>query len=138
MGWKIFFDWNMLHLLIGICLTTVVHELIHGIAWSAFCENGFKSIKFGFNKGMPYCHCESPLRKNRYIVGAIAPLVVLGGILFIASLFFQSDLLFLLTQINILSAGGDLLIIVKAAKVEKNAYLIDHPNLPGFVSFENY
>lgn len=35
-----------------------LHELIHGITWSIFLENVFKSIKFGvlWKTLTPYCH----------------------------------------------------------------------------------
>lgn len=98
--------------------------------------NGFRSISFGVNKGMPYCHCNVALRKNEYIAGAIAPLLVLGGILFIITMFIQSPTLFILMQLNILMAGGDLLIVMKARKLNNTTYIIDHPILPGFVAFE--
>lgn len=130
-------DWHWLYVFIGICLTTILHELIHGVVWSYFCKDGFKSIKFGFNSGMPYCHCETSLKKKGYITGTIAPLIILGGCLFIISLCISSTSLFILMMINILMAGGDLLIVLKALKTENNAYFIDHPNLPGFVSFKN-
>lgn len=131
------FEWNLLYVLAGICLTTIVHELIHGIVWSCFCKGGFKNIKFGFNKGMPYCHCEVPLNKGGYITGAIAPLLILGGGLFIISLFISSPSLFILMMVNVLMAGGDVLIVMKAAKTGNKSYFIDHPNLPGFVAFKN-
>jgi len=30
-----------------IILGVVIHELIHGLIWSMYAKNGFKSIKFG-------------------------------------------------------------------------------------------
>ena len=39
-------------------LGIIIHELIHGITWSIYADNGFKSIKFGVLWKMmtPYCH----------------------------------------------------------------------------------
>lgn len=134
--WQEFnWDYHYLVVLAGLIITMIIHELIHGIAWSRFTKNGFQSIKFGFNKGMPFCHCEEALQKKPYVIGAVAPLVFLGFGLGLLSLFIKSDTLLVLALLNIFFAGGDMLIILRALKLPDNVYLIDHPNLPGFVAF---
>ncbi|WP_101722576.1 DUF3267 domain-containing protein [Eggerthella timonensis] len=65
----------------------VLHELIHGIAWSACAKGGWKSVSFGviWQYLTPYCTCDEPLSKRAYVVDALAPTVVLGPLLVIAA-----------------------------------------------------
>jgi len=128
-------DFNYIYLLIGTIVTTVIHEALHGLCWSFFCKDGFKSIKFGVSKGLPYCHCDEPMEKKGYAIGTLAPLAVLWGALLIVQCIYTSSTIFLLTMINILSAGGDILIVLKMRGL-RDVYIVDHPNLPGFTSFE--
>ena len=126
--------------IIALLVLTVVHELIHGLAWSRFCENGWKDIEFGFIvKTMnPYCTCASPLPKAYYIIGALAPLFILGVIPYIAGLFAGSSLVFFLGAVMILGAGGDIMLVRKllafrSGKDEEVVY--DHPTEAGSVVF---
>ncbi|GCF93725.1 hypothetical protein NRIC_16160 [Enterococcus florum] len=120
--------------IIGLFATVIIHELLHGLAWSRFCEDGFSDVRFGINQGMPYCHCTQPLEKKHYLIGALTPVFVLGTLLFAASLIFPNSTLFALTMINILLAGGDMIIAGRVLRLSEAA-IIDHPNLPGFVAF---
>ena len=49
---------DFISILLVITVGTVLHELIHGITWAKYTENGFKSIRFGIMWRMltPYCH----------------------------------------------------------------------------------
>lgn len=142
MGVIYYFRWksmpggfDFMFFFVGLILTTVIHELIHGLGWSLFAEKGFRSMKFGITQGMPYCHCVEVLGKRGYITGTMAPVVVIGTVLMVLSLIIPSFNLFVLALINVLSAGGDMLIILRARTL-KDAHVIDHPSLPGFVAFE--
>lgn len=44
----------------------VIHELLHGLTWSLFTENGFKDVAFGFiwKYLTPYCSCKVPMKKD--------------------------------------------------------------------------
>lgn len=114
----------------------VIHEFLHGITWSLFCKNGFKSIKFDvmWKSLTPYCHCKEPLNFKAYITSGLMPLLILGILPSIASLFIGNSLLISLSLLNILCAGGHITIVLLAFKY-KDAIFIDHPTDCGFVAF---
>lgn len=121
---------------ISIIACIVIHEFLHGITWSLFCKEGFKSISFGvmWKSLTPYCNCKEPLNFKAYLTGGLMPLLILGILLFIVSLFTGNSLLMNLSMINILCAGGDTTIALLLCKY-KDALFIDHPTDCGFVAF---
>lgn len=127
---------------LGIFLIAVVaHELIHGITWACFAENGWKDVEFGIMMKYltPYCTCAAPLKKGPYILGALMPLIVLGLIPTVVSMFTGSFFLVLFGLVMILSAGGDVMIVWKLLRYKTDANDIlyhDHPTEAGGVIFE--
>lgn len=128
-------DFLSLAILLLICIP--IHELIHGIAWSLFCKEGWKSIGFGvmWEYLTPYCHCKEPLSFRGYICGGLAPFMVLGIGGLILALVNESPMLLYLSVFNILSAGGDTTIALMLFK-HTRAKILDHPSECGFVAFE--
>ena len=121
----------------------VVHELIHGLTWSLYAEHHFKDIEFGFMKEYltPYCTCTTPLLKSHYIMGALMPCVVLGIFPTAIGILLGSHLLFWTGIVMILTAGGDIMIVMKvlAYKSQNGAeeiLIYDHPTQAGSVIFE--
>lgn len=121
----------------------VAHELIHGLTWSLFSEHHFKDIEFGFMIEFltPYCTCRVPLSKGHYILGALMPCIILGLFPAALGILLGSHLLFWIGIVMILSAGGDIMIVVKvlAHKSEdglKEILVYDHPTQAGSVIFE--
>ncbi len=112
----------------------IIHEILHGIGWSLYLHNGFKSIKFGFNWKFlsPYCHCREPLKVWQYIVGAALPLIILGILpAFIGILLGNSSILFF-GVIFTWVAGGDIISLLMLSKLDKDIYIYDHPDKLGF------
>jgi sterol desaturase/sphingolipid hydroxylase (fatty acid hydroxylase superfamily) len=121
----------------------VAHELIHGLTWSLYAEHHFKDIEFGFMKEYltPYCTCTTPLLKSHYIMGALMPCVVLGIFPTAIGILLGSHLLFWTGIVMILTAGGDIMIVMKvlAYKSQNGAeeiLIYDHPTQAGSVIFE--
>lgn len=121
----------------------VLHEFIHGLTWSMFSEHHFKDIEFGFMKEYltPYCTCLVPLSKGHYILGALMPCFVLGIIPLALGIVLGSSLLFWTGIIMTLSAGGDILIVIKLLAYKrqegnKEFLIYDHPTQAGSVIFE--
>jgi sterol desaturase/sphingolipid hydroxylase (fatty acid hydroxylase superfamily) len=121
----------------------VVHELIHGLTWSLFSEHHFKDIEFGLMKEFftPYCTCMVPLSKGHYILGALMPCIALGIFPTALGILLGSHLLFWIGIVMILSAGGDIMIVMKvlAHKREdgsREVLVYDHPTQAGSVVFE--
>lgn len=122
-------------------LFVVVHELIHGLTWGILSENHFKSIKFGviWSMATPYCTCSDPLRKWQYVLGGLMPTLILGFGLAAISIAAGIGWLFALSQVMILSGGGDFLIVAKLLMYRpggREAVYFDHPYECGMVAFE--
>ena len=117
----------------------VIHELLHGLGWSFFAKNRFKSIAFGvvWSALMPYCTCKDALRKGGYIVGLLMPLIVLGIIPAIVSCFIGGFYLLCFSVLMIISAGGDLLVmwLILWTRFDGDVYFVDHPTQIGLVAF---
>ena len=115
----------------------VAHELLHGIGWSLYAKNGWKSISFGVMWKMltPYCHCNEPLGKRPYMIGALMPLVVLGIIPAIVSLFIGNMVLLVWGIIFIAAAAGDIWMAWLLHKEDSESTILDHPNEAGFYVF---
>jgi hypothetical protein len=114
-------------------LGIIVHELIHGIIWARYAKNGFKSMKFGVLWKMitPYCHCKEPLKVRHYIIGAIAPAIILGLIPSIIAIIIGNLELLIFGMVFTIAAGGDFLIINLIRKENKDDLVQDHPSEVG-------
>jgi hypothetical protein len=114
-------------------LGIAVHELIHGITWAIFAKNGFRSMKFGVIWKMltPYCHCKEPLKVREYIIGAIAPAIVLGILPAIVAIFNGNIGLLIFGMFFTMAACGDFLIINLIRKENSNDLVQDHPTEAG-------
>ncbi len=138
-GKGIFSDfWNLfnsgtLFIIIYVLIGTVIHEFIHGLFWSFFLKNGFKSIKFGvvWKYLTPYCHCKKPMKMKHYRLGAIMPCIILGVIPAVISLFTGSIGMFVFGVFFSLAAGGDLLMIWLLRSENRNDLVQDHPDKIG-------
>ena len=122
--------------LAAIIASCPIHELIHGITWSLFCKNGWKSIHLGMEWKMltPYCHCEEPLPFAGYFLGGLMPLFLLGVGVYILAFILGNSFLLVFGFISILGAGGDLTIALKLIKYH-DGQIYDHPTECGFVVF---
>ncbi len=117
-----------------IVVSVVLHELLHGIGWAISSGKGWKVVRFNINAMMPSCACKVALKKKSYLIGVLAPFVVLGlgSILFV---FIYPGTVSLLTMmVNFTAAGADLLIAFSVLK-EENCLIADHPTEAGYVAF---
>ena len=116
-----------------LILGIVLHELIHGIIWAKFAKEGFKSIKFGVLWEMltPYCHCKEALNVRQYIIGAIAPAIILGIIPTIIAIITGNLGLLIFGMLFTMAAGGDFLIINLIRKESSSDLVQDHPSEAG-------
>lgn len=120
-------------LLLVFTLGIVLHELIHGIVWSQFTSDGFKSIRFGVLWKMltPYCHCKEPLKVKEYMIGALMPAIILGFIPGIIAIIIGNFGLLIFGIIFTTAAGGDFMIINLLKNEDKDDYVQDHPSEAG-------
>lgn len=120
-------------ILLIIMIGIIIHELIHGITWSFFAKNGFKSMKFGVLWKMltPYCHSTVPLKVKHYILGAIMPSIILGFIPCIIAIIIGNFPLLLFGMFFTMTAVGDFMIINLIRKENGDDFVQDHPSEAG-------
>jgi hypothetical protein len=124
---------GLLTAVIVIALGIVIHELIHGIIFAKYAENGYKSIKFGviWKVLTPYCHCKEPLKVKHYILGAIAPAIVLGLIPALIAIIIGSTELLVAGMFFTVAGAGDFMVIHLLRKERRDDYVLDHPSEAG-------
>lgn len=122
-----------LYFLIAYIVLIIFHELVHGFVFHFFCENKWKSIKFGIIKKylMPYCHCEEALQLMHYRLGTIAPLIVTGILPYVIALISDNFILMLISLPMIVGAGGDITILLLLRNEKNNVLVLDHETLCG-------
>ena len=127
--------------LIFFLILVILHEVIHGLTWGIFAQNHFHSITFGiiWEVLTPYCTCSEPLKKWQYILGALMPTLILGFGMAAISIVFRQQLLFVLSELMVLSGGGDFFIVLKMLLYSpkgNDVLYYDHPYECGVVAFE--
>lgn len=125
---------------IAFIALVVVHEGIHGLVWGFFAENRWKSVSFGFivRYLTPYCTCNEPLPRHAYVVGALAPTVVLGVLPALIGLGTGSGIWLAIGCLMILGGGGDLAIALKLLRfrpASNDVLYVDHPYECGMTAF---
>ncbi|SHE83098.1 Putative zincin peptidase [Mariniphaga anaerophila] len=130
-GKEAFDDYFLLVLIAGI----LVHELLHGLTWGYFANNGFKSIRFGVKWKFltPYCHCKEPLKVKHYKIGAAMPLIIMGIIPSIIGFVIGHGGVLAFGIFFTWAAGGDIIALFMLWKLDNNIYVSDHPDKMGFV-----
>ncbi len=125
-------------LLFWILPIILLHEGLHGLIW-AIASKDFRSIRFGFNREMlaPYTHCKIPLSKTSYILGGLAPLIILGIVPCIITFISGKPYWFVLALFCIFTAGGDIYSCYYLIKVPGKFKIQDHPEKLGFIIMEN-
>lgn len=122
-------------LLVGI----FVHELIHGLFIAISGKDGFSNVKFGFNTDYyaPYAHSKVPLKAFQYKLSTVAPLIILGLLPVIISLFTQNTFMLFFGIVFTFTSSGDILVLWKIRKVKKNNLVADHPERAGCFVYDN-
>lgn len=120
----------------------VIHELIHGITWSCGLKGGFReNIEFGiiWQALTPYCTCKSVIGRGCYFLGSIMPCIILGILPSILAIVIGNVPLLVLGALNVMAAGGDLMVILMILKNSakgKEQLFLDHPSKIGLIVFE--
>jgi hypothetical protein len=126
-------------MVLGLFIVGVLlHEFLHGLTWSFFTQRRWKAISFGIKWEYltPYCHCDEPLRKVHFVLGAVMPCLVLGLIPVFISYYSGNFRIWFFGFFFTISAGGDLIALWMLRKIPRNAMLQDHPSEMGFILFD--
>jgi hypothetical protein len=111
----------------------VVHELLHGLTWAAFCKKGIRSITYGVHwKALtPYCHCEEVLPLRPYILGGIMPGLVMGLLPALEGMLWGNPWVFFFGLFFTLAAAGDMLVLWMLRRCKSADLVQDHPEKIG-------
>lgn len=113
----------------------VAHELLHGLGWIFFTKGKHRAISFGVKWEFltPYCHCNEPLRKWQFVIGASLPGLALGILPTIISYMNGSFSWWFFGFFFTASAGGDIIALWMLRKVPRGSLIQDHPSELGFI-----
>lgn len=111
----------------------VLHELIHGWAFSFFGHVPFSSIKFGFDdKSMaPYTYCKVPVTAKVLKLSLIMPALLLGIIPGIISIWAGNIYIFSFAAVFTAAASSDFIVLWLIRNVNNRAMVEDHPDKSG-------
>jgi hypothetical protein len=118
-----------------LVIGALLHELLHGVTWSFFTKKHWKAISFGvkWEYLTPYCHCDEPLTKFHFLLGALMPLIITGLVPAVVSCFTGSFKLWFFGFFFSVAAAGDIIAAWMLRKVKKNEWVLDHPSELGFI-----
>ena len=124
-----------------LLLLIFLHEFMHGLLFSIFCQNGIKDIVFGFRwRSLTlYSGCKVPLKKEQLIIVNIIPFIVLGLVPTIIALRVGSIMLFLLGLVMIVAGSGDIIYVYMLLKYKakgNDVIFFDAPSQPGCIVFD--
>lgn len=111
----------------------LAHEAIHGIVFAHYAKGGWKSIHIGvkWEAMTPYCHCKEPLKARHYIVGALAPMVILGLIPMALGFALRDIMVTFWGFLFTIAAAGDILVAWLLRHTPSDTMVIDHPSEVG-------
>ena len=122
-------------LLIGL----ILHEFIHAITFAILIKDfKFKHIHLGFKWKYltPYCHCNTPLKKQDYIIGGLMPLILFGIIPSLLGICFHQFEWVIWGIVFSAIAAGDIWVVWETRYLSKDTYILDNPNEIGFFVYE--
>jgi hypothetical protein len=128
-------DFILVWVILVVVFGVIFHEFLHGITWSLFAKNGWKSIQFGlkWSSLTPYCHCKEPLLKWHYTLGTAMPFIIMGVMPIVLSIILGNGVLLIIGILFGISAGGDILGLWMLRKANKEDWVQDHPSEIGFI-----
>lgn len=113
-------------MIVGFVLYIFAHEAVHGLFMYAFCKT---KINYGFVGWAAYAGSSAYYDKKRYIIIALAPVVVWGVTFAVLNIFFHSGIWFWVIwflQIgNVSGACGDFFCVYKTARYPKDILVND-------------
>ncbi|NJN54793.1 MAG: DUF3267 domain-containing protein [Anaerolineae bacterium] len=111
----------------------VLHEWLHALGFRLVGKVPANSIQYGFNwKGLaPYAHCHAPMRARAYRFAVALPGLALGVLPALVGLVAGVWWLVVWGALMLISAGGDLAVLLVVRHVPGEALVQDHPTMVG-------
>jgi hypothetical protein len=116
----------------------VVHEAIHGITFALAGRVPLSKIRYGvmWKSLAPYAHLSVPVDVRAYRIGVAMPGIVLGIILYAVGLALGNMYIAGWGTVGIVTATGDLWILVLLRGVARASRVLDHPDKVGCMVFD--
>jgi len=105
-----------------------VHEVLHAIFFAPFQKNGFKSTKIGSSQMGYFCETKDPIKVKHYILGLVAPTIIMGVVPAIIAIATGNIYLLLFGWWMTVGGNGDFMILVNVLKYKKNTWLLVAPS----------
>ena len=115
--------------LVVFVIGVVIHELIHGFFCARYIKNGFKSVKIGFKFPFAYAESKEVMPTNKFIIGLIMPMIILGVIPSIIATIIGNQYLLLFGYAFIVAGSGDTLILFRIFKDRKSTWFENLPSI---------
>ncbi len=112
-------------LIVGVPLYIVLHELTHGIVMHMV---GCEKVSYGFSGMYAYAKCTEYFSKTPYFLIAMTPVLFWGMVLGIVCAAVPSSwfwIFYILEIVNLSGAAGDLFVILRFARLPKEALIYD-------------
>jgi hypothetical protein len=116
-----------------------LHEGLHALTLLLFSNTKIKDLKAGINwiNFTPYIHCKHAVSVSKYRISSASPAIILGIVPVILGISIGFFPFLFFGIIFIITAGADILSILKIRKVKGNYLASDHPDKAGCTVFEN-
>jgi hypothetical protein len=124
--------WVLMIIFLGV----IVHELIHGLCFACFAENGHRSVNYRFISLNPSCHCNEPIKRSHFMVVLILPLIILGILPLIGSYYYRIEWIRTFGLLFTVGAFSDLWFFIVLIFKDNRVWVQDHPEKVGFILLE--
>lgn len=115
----------------------ILHEILHGVGYVLHGAD-YKKIIFGaqLEKGLLFCLCKQNVTKKNALLSLIYPFFFIGIVTLIIGFIINSPVLVMLSTINILGCGGDIVAFYNLSKL-KNYEFSESDDLLTFGLYTN-
>lgn len=112
----------------------IIHELLHGLAFSLFKSVKKENITFGMflEKGVFYCMCKQNIEKKVILTSLLFPITIIGFITLIIGIIINNYELVFLSILNIVSSIGDIVMTIYFLKCPNDIIYLDLDDCTSF------
>lgn len=124
-----FYEVNLMLLLLVYLIMTLVHELLHSLAYKIY-GGDFKKIVYGayIEKGVLYCLCKQNISRKNILNALMFPLFYIGIIPYIVALIFNLPFLLFIAIVNIVGSIGDIMMFAYIVSLDKDIEFTEFDN----------
>ncbi len=121
-------------MLVALVFWFILHEVLHGIGFLILGRVKFKNVVFGaeLENGIFYCMCKQKITKTNILISLLFPIFFIGIITYIIGLYFNNNLLILLSIVNISGAVGDIIMTLDILAMPNDIFYLDLDDATSF------